>query len=332
MKYILGMDTSCYTTSLAGVGMDGEILFSRQILLSVPRGKRGLQQSEALFQHVKNIPEATSGLRQALPDGEIAAVCASTRPRRSENSYMPVFLVGHHFGQAVSNLTHTPFYKTSHQESHIMAGLSSAKGPDSDRFLALHLSGGTTDMLNVVCIPSGFQIQRVGGTQDLHAGQLVDRIGVAMGLPFPAGPYLEAMAASGTGSVHLSGSVKGLCVSFSGPESQGQRLIREGGSRPEIACAVYQLLIRTTANWILHAAERGYPENVLLVGGVSSSSLFREGLRERLLHRRRSIRLYFAQPDLSRDNAVGTALLGLQAYQKSGGVYEPCHSFRPSAE
>ena len=315
MRYILGIDTSCYTTSLAGVSLTGEVLFSKQLLLSVPKGKRGLQQSGALFQHLKNLPLATAAVRRLLPDGEIAAVCSSTRPRRSEDSYMPVFLFSHHLGQALSDLTGTPFYRTSHQENHIMAGLYSAKGPDSGRFLALHLSGGTSEMLDVTRIPSGFRIRLLGGTRDLHAGQLVDRIGVAMGLPFPAGPHLETLAAFGTGSVALSGSVQGLSVSFSGPETQGQRLIRQGVPHSEIALAVYRLLIRTVAKWILHAVGQGYPEEILLVGGVSSSRIFRDGLRERLQKRDRGIRLYFAEPGLSRDNAVGTALLGLCAYQ-----------------
>ena len=332
MRYILGIDTSCYTTSLAGVSLTGEVLFSKQLLLSVPKGERGLQQSGALFQHLKNLPLATAAVRRLLPDGEIAAVCSSTRPRRSEDSYMPVFLFSHHLGQAISDLIHTPFYETSHQENHIMAGLHSAKGPDSDRFLALHLSGGTSEMLDVTRSPFGFHIRLLGGTRDLHAGQFVDRIGVAMGLPFPAGPHLEALAAFGTGSIDLSGSVKGLFISFSGPEAQGQRFIRQGAPYPEIAHAVYQLLIRTAAKWILYAVGQGYPEEVLLVGGVSSSRLFRDGLRERLLKRDRSIRLYFAEPGLSRDNAVGTALLGLQVYKNSGGLYEQCHPFHPSAE
>jgi N6-L-threonylcarbamoyladenine synthase len=319
MKYILGIDTSCYTTSLAGVSPDGDVLFSRQLLLAVPQGERGLQQSGALFQHLKNLPLATAAIREALPDGEIAAVCSSTRPRPKDDSYMPVFLFSHHLGLAISDLTHTPFYMTSHQENHVMAGLHTAKGPNSGRFLALHLSGGTSEILDVTCRDIGFTINLIGASQDLHAGQFVDRIGVSMGLPFPAGPHLEKLALAGTGTVELTGTVKGLTVSFSGPETQGQLLIRQGEvPYPEIAYAVYQLLIRTISKWILHAVEMGYPNEVLLVGGVSSSRMLREGLKERLFKKDRNIRLYFADPVLSRDNAVGTALLGLQAYKVQG--------------
>jgi N6-L-threonylcarbamoyladenine synthase len=316
MKYILGIDTSCYTTSMAGVSLDGEVLFNKQLLLSVPKGERGLQQSSALFQHLKNLPLVTAAIRQALPGGEIVAVCSSTRPRPNHDSYMPVFLFSHHLGLALSDLTNTPFFKTSHQENHIMAGLYTAKGPDADHFLALHLSGGTSEMLDVTHHETGFDIDIIGASQDLHAGQFVDRIGVTMGLTFPAGPHLEELAASGTGAVELTSSVKGLHISFSGPETQGQRLIQQGAPYPEVAYAVYQLLIRTISKWILHAVELGYPNDVLLVGGVSSSKMLREGLKERLAKRNKSIRLFFADPGLSKDNAAGTALLGLKAYRK----------------
>jgi N6-L-threonylcarbamoyladenine synthase len=316
MKYILGIDTSCYTTSVSGVSMEGDVVFSRQVPLTVPEGERGLQQSGALFQHIKNLPLATAQIRKSLPHGNIVAVCSSTRPRPVEGSYMPVFLFSHHIGQVIADLNNIPFYKTSHQENHIMAGLHSGRMPYLDHFLVVHLSGGTSELLNITRKSVGFDIHLLGGSQDLHAGQFVDRIGVAMGLPFPAGPHLEVLAASAAGSVDLSGSVQGLNISFSGPESQAQRLIQQGVSHSEIALAVYQLLVRTVAKWILHAVDQGYPDHVLLVGGVSSSRIFRTDLKKRLAKRNRSICLHFAEPNLSKDNAVGTALLGLQAYKK----------------
>ncbi|HHY81443.1 MAG TPA: O-sialoglycoprotein endopeptidase [Clostridiales bacterium] len=314
MKFILGIDTSCYTTSLAGVSLNGDVIFNKQLLLDVPLGERGLQQSDALFRHIKNLPAATVAVRESLNCSELAAVCASVRPRPQNDSYMPVFLFSHHIGQAISDIAQVPFFATSHQENHIMAGLYSANGPASSEFLALHLSGGTSEMLHVKPLSNGFSIDLIGRTTDLSAGQLVDRIGVAMGLPFPAGPHLESLSASGTGLITLSGSVKGLNVSFSGPESQGQRYIQDNVPHSEVAKAVFDLLERTISKWILNAVEMGYPKDVLLVGGVSSSQVLRTGLVQRLQRRNKQIKLYFADADLSRDNAVGTALIGLQAY------------------
>ena len=315
MRYILGFDTSCYTTSIAGVALNGKILFNHQVPLNVPHGERGLQQSVALFHHLKNLPLATAYIRESMPRGSLAAVCASVRPRPAKDSYMPVFQFSHHIGQAVSDLFQVPFYPVSHQESHIMAGLYAVKGPHSSDFLALHLSGGTTELLFVHPTQTGLEIDLVGNSLDIPAGQFVDRIGVAMGLSFPAGPHLEELAAIGTGSVMLTGRVKGLDVSFSGPETQGQRLIKENTPYSEVAYAVYDLLSRIVSKWILRAVEMGYPKEILLVGGVSSSNIFRQGLQDRLKKRNRNIRVFFASPELSKDNAVGTALLGLQVYQ-----------------
>ena len=83
----------------------------------------------------------------------------------------------------------------------------------------------------------------------------------------------------------------------------------------EIAYAVYDLLVRTISKCILNAVKSGYPNEVLLVGGVSSSKILKIGLQERIKRHNRNIQLYFADPELSKDNAVGTALLGLKAYR-----------------
>lgn len=321
MRCILGMDTSCYTTSIALVDLDGNILLSRQIPLEVEPGQRGLQQSKALFQHLHRLPHMASEVARVIdPKNELAAVCATCRPRPVEGSYMPVFMVSHLTGQAFANMLGIPYYAVSHQESHIQAGLYSAGGPCSQRFLAIHLSGGTSELLKVNDVGTGFEIEILGATQDLHAGQFVDRIGVAMGLQFPAGAHLEELAQRGKdGYVTIPFSVKGLTISFSGPETHAQRLLDRGVDKADVAIAVYNCLVSTLERWILNAMDipGTNVKDVLLVGGVASSAILRQKLVDRLRKRDESIRLYFADPLLSKDNAVGTALLGLKLYRRS---------------
>ncbi|MFO7294504.1 MAG: O-sialoglycoprotein endopeptidase [Clostridia bacterium] len=321
MRCILGMDTSCYTTSIALVDLDGNILLSRQIPLEVEPGQRGLQQSKALFQHLHRLPHMASEVARVIdPKNELAAVCATCRPRPVEGSYMPVFMVSHLTGQAFANMLGIPYYAVSHQESHIQAGLYSAGGPCSQRFLAIHLSGGTSELLKVNDVGTGFEIEILGATQDLHAGQFVDRIGVAMGLQFPAGAHLEELARRGKdGYVTIPFSVKGLTISFSGPETHAQRLLDRGVDKADVAIAVYNCLVSTLERWILNAMDipGTNVKDVLLVGGVASSAILRQKLVDRLRKRDESIRLYFADPLLSKDNAVGTALLGLKLYRRS---------------
>ena len=62
MRAVLGVDTSCYTTSAALVTPDGRLLASRRRLLEVEAGERGLQQSQGLFQHVRNLPQIRVGI------------------------------------------------------------------------------------------------------------------------------------------------------------------------------------------------------------------------------------------------------------------------------
>ena len=94
MKAILGLDTSCYTTSVAAVALDGQVLASVRRLLVVKQGGRGLRQSEGVFQHTQNLPQLVKQLKEQLPDLEPVAISASFTPRDVEGSYMPVFTVG----------------------------------------------------------------------------------------------------------------------------------------------------------------------------------------------------------------------------------------------
>jgi N6-L-threonylcarbamoyladenine synthase len=139
-----------------------------------------------------------------------------------------------------------------------------------------------------------------------------------MGLQFPAGAYLEELARRGKdGYVTIPFSVKGLTISFSGPEAHAHRLLARGIDKEDVAIAVYNCLVNTLERWILNAMDTlGMDvKDVLLVGGVASSAILRQKLVDRLKKRDESIRLYFADPLLSRDNAVGTALLGLKLYR-----------------
>ena len=91
---ILAIDTSCYTTSMALMDMEGNLLSDQRRVLDVPLGERGLSQSEALFQHHRNLPLLIEKVAQDYDLRNLAALGVSTRPRPVEGSYMPVFLGG----------------------------------------------------------------------------------------------------------------------------------------------------------------------------------------------------------------------------------------------
>lgn len=318
---ILGIDTSCYTTSLALVDLKGRLVAEERQLLKVKSGERGLQQSEAVFQHVQNLPRLMDKIFSGADSGLLKAVCASTRPRPVDGSYMPVFTVSDGTARIIARTKGLPFYSASHQEGHIMAGLfSSGKlglgRLDKNEFLAVHLSGGTSEVLRVTRCETGFQIRILGATGDLHAGQFVDRIGVALGLDFPAGSALENLASTHTGPIpYLPTAVRECNFSFSGPESAAQRLLDQGIKGEAVAKAVEHCIATTLEKVLRRAVAEERLQDILIVGGVASNTYIRERLVRRLEHRAVGARLFFAEPRFSTDNAVGTALLGLAACQ-----------------
>jgi N6-L-threonylcarbamoyladenine synthase len=318
LRCFLGIDTSCYTTSVALVDENEELLADARSLLDVPGGERGLSQSEGVFQHVRKIPALVERVFQTVsPDAALAGVAVSATPRPVEESYMPVFKVGEAIGVSIAAAARVPLYQTSHQLNHVLVGQWSAGGPQSSKFLALHLSGGTTELHRVTMQNGELTFSLLGESMDLHAGQFVDRVGVALGLPFPAGPHLEKLAsqASPNAELALPSSVHNMQISFSGPESQAQRLIQAGHQSEEIAAAVFHCIAKSLEKLLRKAIEATGIKDVLLVGGVASNGIIREQLRHRLLHRAVGAQLFFAPPEYSRDNAIGTALWACRQYK-----------------
>lgn len=309
----LGLDTSNYTTSAALCSSHGEIWQSRR-LLPVKAGERGLRQSEAVFAHVRQLADQVEAVMKEAK-APLSCVCASVSPRDGKDSYMPVFSVGEMVGRSIAAAHHVPFFTTTHQRGHIRAARVDS-GLESENFLALHLSGGTTDVL----LMEGETLTPLGTSMDLHAGQLVDRIGVAMGLPFPSGPHLEKMAVQGKAQalVPVSMNENTLQCHLSGAEAQLLRMVQDGMEKNNIAAEVYSVLCRTVLRLLKAAAEKTGTNHILLAGGVMSSALLRELLQQRNEKRRLQLKLHFGKPEYSGDNAVGVSLIGLEKLQQGG--------------
>ena len=308
MRIALGLDTSCYTTSLAAVDEAGRIILDERAPLAVAPGERGLRQSEALFQHLRQAGPLLEAWRApAGADVAIIAVGASTRPRPTDGSYLPVFLAGATLGRALAAGAGAPFFAASHQEGHLRAALHGSAAPPA-AFLAVHLSGGTTEVLRAVRTAAGFDLSLLGGTEDLHAGQFIDRLGVAMGLPFPAGPAFERLAAAGRpGALHLPVAVSGLKLSLSGPLSAAERALRDGADRADLAAAALVCLSESVIRLLRAAQAATGLRAVVLGGGVSANRQLRTALTGAFPE----VGLTFAVPRLATDNAVGVALLAM---------------------
>lgn len=303
----IGLDTSNYTTSAAL--FDGELAVNRGRLLTVPEGALGLRQSDAVFQHVQRLHLMVEQLREEPGIGRLQAVGASTRPREVEGSYMPCFLVGEGQGRALAAALGAPFYPCSHQQGHIAAAAWSAGRPDllDKPHLAWHLSGGTTELLYVE--PAGHLVKArlLGGTSDISAGQLVDRIGAALGLAFPAGKELDQLAQKSDKMERFAVKSNGYTFSLSGMENKIKGMLEQGADACDAARFTFETLALILKKTTLAAWKEFGGLPVLFSGGVASSTLLRERLRE--------LDGIFAPPQYSTDNALGVAILASRALE-----------------
>lgn len=306
----IGIDTSNYTTSCAACDESGSVIANIRVPLPVASGERGLRQSEAVFAHVKNLPSAMEELRETIRGKRVLAVGVSERPRRVEGSYMPCFLSGVAAAQSLAAPIDAPIYRFAHQEGHIMAALYSAGKTDliGKEFLAFHVSGGTTEVLLVRPAEIGFSVSLLGGSADLQAGQAIDRVGVLMGLKFPCGKEMEALAATHSGKLPpVRVSVKGAECHLSGLENLAGDLWAKTGDRAFVSAFVFEFLAKTLEK-MTEGAESLCPElPVVYAGGVMSNRF----LQARLGKRKET---YFAKPEFSADNAAGIALLCRKNY------------------
>lgn len=307
MAAVLGLDTSNYTTSAAW--FDGENGDNAGKLLEVPEGSLGLRQSDALFQHVKRLPDILEHLKQTGLPVQLEAIGASTQPREVEGSYMPCFLAGESQAKVMSIVLELPFYPSSHQQGHIAAAAWSAGRMDllDTPHLVWHLSGGTTELLHVV--PDGPLVRAtcIGGTSDISAGQLIDRTGKRLGLAFPAGKAVEALSLQAEKKESFRVKVKDSVFSFSGIENKMNALADSGASPADICWYVLASIIGGVEKATRQALEKYPGLPVLCAGGVASNQLLRETMI-------RSCGAVFAEPRFSTDNAMGVAILTWRAH------------------
>ena len=317
----VGFDTSNYTTSAAACTVSEEgritVIANCKAPLPVAEGARGLRQSDAVFAHVKNLPAVLRELRTVLEEGNcrVVSVGVSATPRDAADSYMPCFLTGIAAAEAFAAGSGVSLHRFSHQSGHIMAALYSSGALDegkllTDEFLAFHVSGGTTEAVVAHPREGGFDVELLGYGADLHAGQVVDRVGVMMGLDFPCGKALEELAVQNTAPIpQIKTSVKDGICHLSGLENQAAALWKQTGDPPLVAAytltTVGKTLRKMTDQLQAKRAEKGEkPLPVVYAGGVMSNKFIRP-----ILTRGAGWSVYFSEPAFSADNAAGIAIL-----------------------
>ena len=216
---------------------------------------------------------------------------------------MPCFMVGYSHAKLLADSLGVPLVEVSHQQGHVAASLWSAGHLElmDEPHLAWHLSGGTTELLlvepegkNVVC-------SRIGGTTDISAGQLIDRTGQLLQLPFPSGKHLDALSRDAQRKDVFRVKCADMAFSLSGVQNKVQQYHQQHGD----SCETAGYALRCVAKAVYLATEqalKAYPGlRVVFSGGVASNSLLREVIAP--------LDPIFSQPQFSTDNAMGVAVL-----------------------
>ena len=298
---VIGFDTSNYTTSVAWFdGNNGE---NYSKLLPVKQGELGLRQSDAVFAHTKSLPELSGRLFSHVDISTVAAVGVSTQPRAVDGSYMPCFMVGLSHATLLANALNVPIIEVSHQQGHVAASLWSADQMDllDIPHLAWHLSGGTTELLLVEPKAGNVSCTRVGGTTDISAGQLVDRTGQLLSLPFPSGKHLDSLSQGALIEETFRVKCFGMEFSLSGVQNKVQGFFQRVSDPKETAAYALRCICSAVSQATQNALKEYPGLKVVFSGGVASNSMLRAAMKP--------FDPVFASPQFSTDNAIGVAVL-----------------------
>ena len=173
--------------------------------------------------------------------------------------------------------------------------------------LAWHLSGGTTELLLVEPEGKNVRCTKIGGTSDISAGQLIDRTGQLLELPFPSGKHIDALSAEAVLKETFKVKCSNMEFSLSGIQNKVQQFHAAHGEPAETAA--YALRCVAKAVYLAsEQAQKAYPGlRIVFSGGVASNSMLREVIKP--------LKPIFSQPQFSTDNAMGVAVLAHRALE-----------------
>ena len=304
----LGIDTSNYATSMALFdSSSNSVICSFKKFLPVKSGSCGLRQSDAVFHHTVALQELLQNVNEVKPISIVEAVCVSNKPRPIEGSYMPCFLTGVTLAKAIATSLNVPLFYKSHQEGHLSSAIHALNNNDlyNEKLLFFHISGGTTELL--LC--DGLKIEKcIGGSNDLYAGQAVDRLGVKLGFDFPSGVMVSKLAEKCDEDMPVSVSVSGLNCNLSGLQNKCEQLLASGKS-DEYVCKYCLKSIAVTIIKMIENARKIYPNyKAICAGGVMSSTIIKQYVQKNAKD------TFFVSGEYSSDNAMGTAKMAYLSY------------------
>ena len=309
---VLGIETSCDETALAVV-RDGRHILSNVVASQVSLHARygGVVPELASRQHVQAIvPALDEALaRASCRLADIDAVAVTFGP-----GLAGALLVGVNFAKALAYALSLPLVAVNHLEAHIYAAWLDRDEPPPFPALALIVSGGHSDVVLMEGHPPEADYRRLGETVDDAAGEAFDKVARLLGLGFPGGPAIDALAATVEAtSLRLPRARlrRPYDFSFSGLKTKVARIARgEEGDVPataELAAAFQESVVDSLVTKGLQAARDHEAKCIILAGGVAANSRLRS-----VLAQRSSLPVLAPPPALCTDNGAMVAACGYQ--------------------
>lgn len=326
---VLGIESSCDETAAAVVRNGREILSSviaSQIDLHRPWG--GVVPELASREHLEKIePIVAAALAEAgVTPGEIDAIAVTQGP-----GLVGSLLVGVCYAKALAFSLNLPFVGINHIEGHVYS-VAFENPPVEYPALALIVSGGHT---NIFYIPTEGAYKIVSRTRDDAAGEAFDKVSKMLGLGYPGGPIIEALAKHGDPerikftTAKISDGLPDL--SFSGLKTAVARYVQESGIKPlgdgdeptqaiiDLAASFQAAVVRALVNTVKKLATSLEPRSIIVAGGVACNLALRTSIET--AGKELGVPVYFPSKHLSTDNAAMIAAAGyahLKAGDRSG--------------
>jgi N6-L-threonylcarbamoyladenine synthase len=300
---VLGIETSCDETGVAVYDAAGRRLLAHAVHSQVDMHEAygGVVPELASRDHIRRLVPLTRQVIAASGKtvSELRAVGYTAGP-----GLAGALLVGASFAQGLADMLGIPAIGIHHLEGHLLSPLLSARSPQFP-FIALLVSGGHTQLMRVDR-PGAYAL--LGETQDDAAGEAFDKTAQLLGLGYPGGPALSALAERGQpGRYRLprpmlrSGD---LHFSFSGLKTAVLGLVRgePESARPDIARAFVDAVVDVLVAKCLRALESSGLTRLVLAGGVGANRQLRAALDAQST--RRGFDVFYPEPELCTDNGA----------------------------
>lgn len=297
-KLFMGVDTSCYTTSIAFIDGEGQLVYQDKKMLKVKSGQKGLRQSEGFYQHVFNLEELFSRACASIEVKDIAEIIVSEKPRDLKDSYMPVFTSGLVFAKTLSSALKIPIRLSTHQQNHILATMYGLNLDIHQSYVSMHLSGGTTDILRSTWTGHQLDVDHLGGSLDISFGQLIDRLGLMMDYDFPCGKAMDEDTINQRSKALFPVKIKSLDFNLSGYENKCKAMILS--NKDEVIVTLFNTIVKIIDKII----ESNFANQaIILTGGVSANSRLKKHFQD-------DEKVHLASSLFAMDHAIGNSYLG----------------------